>query len=272
MRGGGFGVQLRCAAPRNDGRSGEAAHKGKNGTEDGADEGADDGDPGVAPVGVALALDGQDEVCDAGAEVTGGVDGVAGGAAQGVTDDDDDECDTEGAHCRFGVAGDVDPQDQHGCADDFCDEVPAVVADGGAGGEYGELGCGVAVLVEVGLVGEPHDDGTDEGAEELGEDVDGDVHRCDGDACGEFHLGVEHVADDLSQRHCWVEVSAGCVGDVDACEDCEAPAEVDEEPAAAIALGLGEDCGCDDAAAQEEEDCCPHEFGHENLSAAQRGC
>ena len=46
---------------------------------DGADERADDRDPGVAPVGTTLALDREDGVGDAGAEVTSRVDGIPGG-------------------------------------------------------------------------------------------------------------------------------------------------------------------------------------------------
>ncbi len=75
----------------------------ENGADDGADDRADDGDPGVAPVGAALALDGQDRVGDTGAEVTGRVDGVSGGATERVTDDDDDERDAERADRGLGV-------------------------------------------------------------------------------------------------------------------------------------------------------------------------
>ena len=80
-----------------------------NGADDGTDDRADDGDPGVAPVGAALALDGQDRVSDTRAEVTGRVDGVTGGATQRVTDHDDDERDAERTDRSLGVTGYEDP-------------------------------------------------------------------------------------------------------------------------------------------------------------------
>src|SRR6478735_1169841 len=46
------------------------------------DDGRDDRDPGVAPVGVALARNGKQRMGDAGPEVARRVDGVAGGTAQ----------------------------------------------------------------------------------------------------------------------------------------------------------------------------------------------
>ena len=141
----------------------------ENSTGDGTDDGADDRNPGVTPVGATLALDGQDRVSDTRAEVTGRVDGVTGGATEGVADDDDDEGDAERADRGLGVAGDVDPQDQDGGADGLSEAVPTVGADLGAGGEDAELEGGVAVLVEVLLEGQPAQDGADEGAEELGD-------------------------------------------------------------------------------------------------------
>ena len=154
----------------------------ENGTDDGADDRADDGNPGVAPVGATLALDREDRVGDTGAEVTGRVDRVSGGAAERVTDDNDNQRDAEGAEVGLGVAGDVDPQDQDGGADGLSEAVPTVGADLGAGGEDAELEGGVAILVEVLLEGQPAQDSADEGAEELSNDVDEDVGRVDRDA------------------------------------------------------------------------------------------
>src|SRR5699024_2290216 len=48
-----------------------------------------------------------------------------------------------------------------------------------------------------------------------------------------------------------VDVVAGLVGDEDAGEDRQAPAEVDEQPAAAVALGLAQHDVGDDATAQQ---------------------
>ena len=68
----------------------------------GADERPDDRDPRVAPVGVALAGDRQQEVRDARAEVAGGVDRVAGRAAERKADDQDQERDGQRAEVRRG--------------------------------------------------------------------------------------------------------------------------------------------------------------------------
>ena len=245
-----------------------------DGADDGADDRADNGNPGVTPVGAALTLDRQDRVSDTGAEVTGRVDGVTGGATEGVADDDDDEGDAERADRGFGVAGDEDPQDQDGGADGLSEAVPTVGADLGAGGEDAQLEGGVAVLIEVLLEGEPAQDGADESAEELGDDVDRDVRGGHGDATlanGRAVEGdgwVEHVGDDLGDGHGGVEVTASRVGDVDAGEDCEAPAEVDHEPAAILALGLGQEVGSNNATTEEEKDCCAEELRHEDLAGA----
>ena len=47
-----------------------------------------------------------------------------------------------------------------------------VVADGRAGGEHGELGARVLLRVEVLLEGEPGEHRTDEGTDELAEEVE----------------------------------------------------------------------------------------------------
>ena len=238
----------------------------ENGTDDGTDDGADDRNPGVTPVGATLALDGQDRVSDTGAEVTGRVDGVTGGATEGVTDDDDDEGDAERADGGLGVAGDKDPQDQDGGADGLSEAVPTVGADLGAGGEDAQLEGGVAVLIEVLLEGEPAQDGTDKGTKELGNDVDGNVDAGDGDVARQGDAGVEHMGDDLGDRDGRVEVAASSERDIDAGEDREAPSPVDEQPAAILALGLGQQVRGDDAAAEEQQHSCAEELRHENLA------
>src|SRR5690554_4708554 len=68
---------------------------GGQATEDTTDEGTDDRDPGVAPVGAALALDREDGVHDAGAEVTRRVDRVSGGATEADADAEDEQSDSE---------------------------------------------------------------------------------------------------------------------------------------------------------------------------------
>ena len=238
----------------------------ENGADDGADDRADDGDPGVAPVGAALSLDRQDRVGDTGAEVTGRVDGVSGGATERVTDDDDDERDAERTDRSLGVTGYEDPQDEHGSADGLSEAVPTVGADLGAGGEDTQLEGGVAVLIEVLLEGEPAQDGTDKGTKELGNDVDGNVDAGDGDVARQGDAGVEHMGDDLGDRDGRVEVAASSERDIDAGEDREAPSPVDEQPAAILALGLGQQVRGDDAAAEEQQHSCAEELRHENLA------
>ena len=73
-----------------------------------------------------------------------------------------------------------DDEHQHEGADDLGDEVPAVAADGRAGREDAELVGRVGLLVEVLLVGQPDEDGTDDGTDQLSQDVQQDrdeVHR-----------------------------------------------------------------------------------------------
>ena len=123
--------------------------------------------------------------------------------------------------------------------------------------------------------GEPAQDGTDEGAEELGDDVDGNVGAGDGNSASldggtvEGDVRVEHVADDLGDRDGGVQVAAGAEGDVDAGEDREAPSPVDEKPAAAFALGFGQEVGGDDATTEEKQNRCAEELRPENLAGGR---
>ena len=172
-------------------------------------DGADDGNPGVCPVGATLALDRQNRVSDTGAEVTSGVDCVPGGAAQGVTDDNDDEGNAKRANRSFGVAGDKDPEDKDGGADGLSDAVPNVRANLGAGREDTELQSRIAILIEVLLEGQPAQDSTDKRAEELGNDVDGNVRAGDKNSSSlicrntvESRAGVKEVGDNLCDGDC----------------------------------------------------------------------
>jgi len=61
-------------------------------------------------------------------------------------------------------------------------------------------------------------------------------------------------------------VTAGVVGDVDAGEDRQAPSPVNEKPAAALALGLGQQVRGDDAATEEQQDSRAEELRPENLA------
>src|SRR5689334_19599935 len=65
--------------------------------QDAPDDGCHHWHPGVAPVRVALAGDGEEGVGDAGAEVTGRVDGVPRRATEGEADGEDEEADEQRA-------------------------------------------------------------------------------------------------------------------------------------------------------------------------------
>ena len=138
------------------GGSGDDRHDGGDKAGEAAtDERADDGNPGVAPVAGAFALDRQQRVRDAGAEVTGGVDGVAGGTTEGHADADDEQCDGQRAEAGRCPAEGQDDEYQDEGTDDFGDQVPGGGADGRAGGEDAELTGGLGFGVEVLLVGQP---------------------------------------------------------------------------------------------------------------------
>ena len=166
----------------------------------------------------------------------------------------------------LGVAGDEDPQDQDGGADGLSEAVPAVGADLGTGGEDAELEGGVAILVEVLLEGQPAQNGAGEGTEELGDDVDRNIGAGDGNVARQGDAGVEHVGDDLGDRHRGVQVAAGAERNVDAGEDRQAPSPVDEQPAAALTLGLGQQVRGDNAATEEQQDRRAEELRPENLA------
>ena len=116
------------------------------------------------------------------------------------------------------------------------------------------------------LEGQPAQDRTDEGAEELSNDVDENVGGVDRNAGGELNGGVEGVSDSLGNSDGGVQVAARAEGNIDAGEDRQAPSPVDEQPAAALALGLGQQVRGDDAAAEEQQHGCAEELRHENLA------
>ena len=65
--------------------------------EDAPDEGPDDWHPAVRPVAPPFSRDGQHEVCDTGAEIARGVDGVSCRSAKRGADPDDQQGDRKGA-------------------------------------------------------------------------------------------------------------------------------------------------------------------------------
>src|SRR4051794_5171220 len=227
--------------------------------DDRADDRPDDGHPGVAPVRAALAPDRQDRVRDPGREVTGGVDGVAGRAAEGVADPDDQQRDEQRTELGRRAPRHQDDEDQHEGADRLRGQVPGGVADGRCCREHRELGARVLLDVEVLFEGDPGEHGADEGAEELAEEVE--------DRLDEGDVAQDEVGD----RHGGVEVGAGREGHVDTGEDAEAPAEVDEQPAAAEALAVTQDRRGDDPAAQQQQHGRAERLVEEDLAVGGRG-
>src|SRR5258708_33592451 len=71
-----------------------------DGREGAADQRTDDRDPGVAPIGIPLAGDRQEEVGDPRTEVSGWVDRVPGRSTERQADDKDEERDWQGAERR----------------------------------------------------------------------------------------------------------------------------------------------------------------------------
>ena len=74
------------------------------------------------------------------------------------------------------------------------------------------------------------------------------------------------MSDSLGNGDGGVQVAARAEGHVDAGEDGEAPSPVDEQPAAALALGLGQQVRGDDATTEEQEDGSAEELRPEKLA------
>ena len=129
---------------------------------DAADDGANHGNRSVAPVGAALTLDGQNGVGDAGADVTGRVQGVTGQAAERHADGGDDAEHQEVA-LRAVQAADLrhtlDGEDQNEGSHGFTEDVAGHIGNGRTGGEHAQLGAGLFGCVELILEHQVHDDG-----------------------------------------------------------------------------------------------------------------
>ena len=202
---------------------------------------------------------------DARAQVTGRVDGVAGGAAQAHADDDDDHGHGQWAQARGGLARGEDPGQQDEGAHGLGHDVPAVGAHRRTGGEHGELAGGVGLLVELLLVGQPDGGGARHGAHHLGGEVDGDGGRRGWDPLGQVPSG-----DRQADGHRRVEVRAGLVSGVDTHEDRQSPRHGDDDPAAVLGLGGGQQDTGDDAAAQKNEEKRPQSLRGEDLGQGRR--
>src|SRR5215212_1931397 len=147
----------------------------RDGPEYAADDRAYDRDPGVPPVAAALACYREDGVCDARAEIPGRVYRVSGGAAERQPDAKDEQPDEQRSEAWGKVVREYseDAEDQHEGAHDLGDNVGRRVVDRRGGGKHAQLEAGICSLSPVRQVGQPHDDRTHEGPEELGDDVAG---------------------------------------------------------------------------------------------------
>ena len=224
--------------------------------EAGAQHGAGDGDPAVGPAAVALAGDREDRVGAARGEVAGGVHGVAGGAAEGHAEGHDEAGDGPGADGAGGggraahlerVALEAERQDdehEERRGDEFGEEVPPGVPDGGHRAEGAEHGVG---LVGSGLVVVLVEDIDQEGAHEAAQHL--------GEAVAEDGRPGELAGDGEAQGDGRVQVRAGdraC--DQHAHHHGEAPREGDDDPSAAFRFGLVQGAGGAHAVAEEHQD------------------
>ena len=127
------------------------------------------------------------------------------------------------------------------------------------------------------LEGQPAQDSTDKRTEELGNDVDGNVRASDKNSSSlicrntiESRAGIKEVGDNLCNGDCGVQVSTGTESNINTCKYCKSPSEVDHEPTATLALGLGEQMRGNDAAAKEKKYCSSKELRPEDLRRCHR--
>lgn len=141
-------------------------------------------------------------------------------------------------------------EDQHERTDHFGECVGEVVVDGRDGTENAELNLLVGGCLPMGQVVEIDQAGAAHCAENLSDDVPGDLIP------GEFTEGCQ------ADGHGGVQVAAGVgVGGVDAEGDGEAPAEGDGEEVVAVAFGPAKFDVGDDAAADGAHDERAEELG-----------
>src|SRR5829696_4797139 len=227
----------------------------RHGAEDAADDRPHDRDPGVPPVITAFARDGQHGVGYTRPQVAGGVDSVAGRTTEREPDAYDEQADDQrvqaAPYYHRGTARDrprvrndaKDAEDQHEGADDLGDEVRRGVVDGRRGREHAELETFVLGLRPVRQVGQPHDDGTHEGPEELRDDVS--WHQAPGELAsygiGDGHGGVDVGAGELAHA-------------IDGHGHGQPPSEGDDDPARVLGLGVPQQHPCDHAVAEDDQD------------------
>lgn len=107
--------------------------------------------------------------------------------------------------------------------------------------EHAELVGRVRLLVEVLLVGEPREDRTDDGSEQLRAGGDGELRE------------VDLVGDQEADTDGGVQDGSGVGRGEDTHEDRETPSPVDHQEAAAEALVLRERDVCDHTTSEEDQ-------------------
>src|ERR1700693_1781838 len=200
----------------------------------------------VFPVRRAFAGYWEDEVGDTRHEIAGGVDRVTSRSTQREADGEDQQAnDQRGESARKVISGGRDRdhgEDQHEGPDDLADEVERWVADRWAGAEHRELQTRILGCLEVGAVGRPHEDRSDERSHEL-------------PAYVLRYVGpIRHTDDRQPDGHRGVEVRAVELADcVDGHRHGHAPSEGNHDPAAVLRLRLGKQHAGDDAVAQQDQ-------------------
>lgn len=217
------------------------------GGEGGAGDGAEEGDPCVAPAAVSFAADRQQRVGEARAEVAGGIDGVAGGAAERHAYHHHKECDrqcADGTEAHFGGVAFFGKEEydyhKHKGADGLGEEIAEAVSDGRNGGEHAEFGVGAVGGVEMVLIEQVYSGASEESSYELRHYI------------GRHHGPREFSGHGEAECDGRVEVGAGVwPGEEDTAHHGKTPRYGHHDPAGTVALGFFEGGASYYAAAQQ---------------------
>ena len=199
---------------------------------------------------------------EAGTCVAGGIDSVAGGAAEGESNGPDEQGDGQGAE-RAQVNGDdaagegffesafhgEHSEDEDEGTDDFTEEIRGRTANGRGGAKDGALEFAVRGLLPVRQIGQPDQDRSGEGPEQLGENVAG-------------HSGPRESAHHGERyRDGGIEVRSADAGHGrDGDENGQGPAGGDDDPTGVLTLGFGQQHIGHDAVAEHNEEHRAEEF------------
>jgi hypothetical protein len=131
---------------------------------------------------------------------------------------------------------------QYRGADDLGDEVGDRVVDGRGGAEDAQLESLVIGLLPVREVGQPHDDGADEGPEKLGDDVARDYGP------GELPYGSKAERDGRVD-----EAAADAYDCVNGYRHPHRPPEGDDDPTGVLRLGVPQEHAGHDAVTENDQ-------------------